>query len=110
MTCIFVASKIEETIKKLREVIVAVHSVKYPESKELDPEHISEDRKRKIIGYEKLLLETLSFGFQFRHPYEYIIKFTKWVQGKMKTIKDSVRGLTDVYTLKAFNRLWIAKD
>jgi CTD kinase subunit beta len=87
VTCIFVASKIEETIKKPREVIVAVHSVKYPESKELDPEHISEDRKRKIIGYEKLLLETLSFGFQFRHPYEYIIKFTKWIQGRYKKKK-----------------------
>lgn len=77
-------------------MIVAVHSVKYPDSKELDPEHISEDRKRKIIGFEKLLLETLSFGFQFRHPYEYIIKFTKWVQG-FQTNLDSKRLAKKAY-------------
>ncbi|KAI9026566.1 cyclin-like protein [Phycomyces nitens] len=80
VTCVFVASKIEETIKKLKDVFVAVHSVKYPGSKELDPENVSEERRRKIIGYEKLLLETLCFDFQFRHPYEYVIKFVKWVQ------------------------------
>ncbi|KAI7864233.1 cyclin-like protein [Spinellus fusiger] len=80
VACIFVASKIEETIKKLKDVFVAVHSVKYPGSKELDPENVSEERRRKIIGYEKLLLETLCFDFQFRHPYEYVIKFVKWIQ------------------------------
>lgn len=41
MTCIFVASKIEETIKKLKDIFVAVHSVKYPDSKELDPENVN---------------------------------------------------------------------
>ncbi|ORY96909.1 cyclin-like protein [Syncephalastrum racemosum] len=80
ITCMLVASKIEETIKKLKDIIVAVHSVRYPDSKELDPENISEDRRRKIIGYEKLLLETLCFDFQLQHPYEYIIKFVKWIQ------------------------------
>lgn len=42
---------------------------------------ISEDRRRKIIGYEKLLLETLCFDFQLQHPYDYIVKFVKWIQG-----------------------------
>ncbi|KAG0166582.1 hypothetical protein DFQ28_010776 [Apophysomyces sp. BC1034] len=80
ITCIFVASKIEETIKKLKDIFVAVHSVKYPDSKELDPENVSEERRRKIIGYEKLLLEILCFDFQLRHPYEYVVKFVKWIQ------------------------------
>ncbi|KAI8373086.1 cyclin-like protein [Radiomyces spectabilis] len=80
VTCLFVASKIEETIKKLKDIFVAVHSVKYPDSKELDPENVSEERRRRIIGYEKLLLETLCFDFQFRHPYEYVAKFVKWIQ------------------------------
>ncbi|KAL0141234.1 cyclin [Mucor lusitanicus] len=80
VTCLFVASKIEETLKKLKDIIVAVHSVKYPDKKELDPEQISDERRRRIINYEKLLLETLSFDFQLRHPYEYVIKFIKWIQ------------------------------
>ncbi|KAI8982032.1 cyclin-like protein [Mycotypha africana] len=80
VTCIFVASKIEENIKKLKDIIVAVHSVKHPDWKELDPEQVSDDRRRKILTYEKLLLETLSFDFQLRHAYEYVIKFTKWLK------------------------------
>ncbi|KAI8149695.1 cyclin-like protein [Fennellomyces sp. T-0311] len=80
VTCIFVASKIEETIKKLKDIYVAVHSVRYPDSKELDPEQVSEERRRRVIGYEKLLLETLCFDFQQRHPYEYVVKFVKWIQ------------------------------
>ncbi|KAG1146631.1 hypothetical protein G6F37_011932 [Rhizopus arrhizus] len=88
IACLFVASKIEETIKKLKDIFVAVHSVKYPDSKELDPEQISEDRKRKILGYEKLVLETICFNFQLRHPYEYIIKFTKWIKDIQPSLDD----------------------
>ncbi|KAL1935263.1 hypothetical protein VTP01DRAFT_4403 [Rhizomucor pusillus] len=80
VTCLYVASKIEETHKKLKDIFVAVYSVRYPDSKELDPEHVSEERRRRIVGYEKLLLETLCFDFQHQHPYEYIVKFAKWIQ------------------------------
>lgn len=93
MTCIFVASKIEETTKKLKDILVAVHSVKYPDSKELEPEQVSEDRRRKIIGYEKMLLETLCFDFQLRHPFEYVIKFIKWIQGLSLFFKCIVKNL-----------------
>lgn len=45
VTCLFVASKIEETLKKLKDIIVAVHSVKYPDKKELDPEQVRTERE-----------------------------------------------------------------
>ncbi|KAI9475529.1 MAG: cyclin-like protein [Benjaminiella poitrasii] len=97
-TCLFVASKIEETHKKLKDIMVVVHSVRYPDSKELDPEHISEERRRKIIGYEKLLLEVLCFDFQLRHPYEYVIKFIKWIQA-FQTLVDGRRLARKAYDL-----------
>ncbi|KAI8582453.1 hypothetical protein K450DRAFT_227251 [Umbelopsis ramanniana AG] len=79
ITAIFVASKIEETIKKLRDIFVVIHSVRHPDSKELDPEQVSEDRRKRIIGYEKVMLETLCFDFQIRHPYEIMVKFVKYI-------------------------------
>ncbi|KAI8646307.1 cyclin-like protein [Parasitella parasitica] len=98
VTCIFVASKIEETLKKLKDIIVAVHSVKYPDKKELDPEQISDERRRKIINYEKLLLETLCFDFQLRHPYEYVVKFIKWIQAFQPAL-DSKKLAKKAYSL-----------
>lgn len=80
------ASKIEETIKKLRDIFVVIHSVKHPDSKELDPEQVSEDRRRKIMGYEKLMLETLCFDFQIRHPYEIMVKFVKYINGGLNDL------------------------
>ncbi|CDH56873.1 cyclin-like protein [Lichtheimia corymbifera JMRC:FSU:9682] len=80
ITCIYVACKIEETVKTLKDIFVAAHSVRHPGNKELDPEQISEERRRRIILYEKLLLETLCFDFQQRHPYEYVVKFVKYIQ------------------------------
>ena len=29
-----------------------------------------------------MLLETVCFDFHQRHPFEYIVKFMKWIQGK----------------------------
>ncbi|GAA5797603.1 hypothetical protein HPULCUR_002993 [Helicostylum pulchrum] len=98
VTCIFVASKIEETAKKLKDILIAVHSVKYPDSKELEPEQINEERRRKILGYEKMLLETICFDFQLRHPFEYVIKFIKWIQAFQESL-DSKRLARKAYQL-----------
>ncbi|KAI9307456.1 cyclin-like protein [Cunninghamella echinulata] len=80
ITCLFVGSKIEETIKKLRDIYIVAHSVRNPKQQELDPENISDDRLSKIIEYEKLLLEILCYNFQIKHPYEYIVKFSRKIQ------------------------------
>ncbi|SAM09870.1 hypothetical protein [Absidia glauca] len=80
ITCLFIGSKIEETIKKLKEICVVAHSVRYPKSQELEPDKIPEERISRINEYEKLILETLCFNFQIIHPYETIVKFTKWIQ------------------------------
>ncbi|KAI8089340.1 cyclin-like protein [Halteromyces radiatus] len=80
ITCLFVGSKIEETIKRLKDIYIVAHSVRHPKSQELEPDEIPEDRIRRINEYEKLLLETLCFNFQIKHPYEYIVKFARHIQ------------------------------
>ncbi|RUP46867.1 cyclin-like protein [Jimgerdemannia flammicorona] len=91
IACLFVACKVEETIKKLKDIIVVAHSVRHPDGKELDPEQISEDRRRRIMGYERLVLETLCFDFQVQHPYEFVVKFVRLIKGACE-VEGSDRG------------------
>jgi CTD kinase subunit beta len=72
-TCLFVASKNEDTIKKLRDIIavsVQVRNVFF------SPEQLESYRKR-ILGLEFKLLETISFDFRAYHVEEYLVKFSK---------------------------------
>lgn len=98
------ACKIEETFKNLRDILVAAHSVRHPQSAELDPEHVSEERKRKIMGYEKLVMESICFDYQQPHPYSYVVKFVKWIEA-MQTppLVDGKRLAQEAYKL-AVNR------
>lgn len=70
----------------------------------MDPEHVSEERKRKIMGYEKLVMESICFDYQQPHPYSYVVKFVKWIEA-MQTppLVDGKRLAQEAYKL-AVNR------
>lgn len=42
------ACKLQETVKKVKDIFVAVHSVRYPDSKELDPEQARRNPALKV--------------------------------------------------------------
>ncbi|OZJ03999.1 hypothetical protein BZG36_03630 [Bifiguratus adelaidae] len=101
-TCIatlFVASKIEDTSKKLKDIIVAGHAIRHPDAKELDPEQISEERRKRLIGIERLLLEMICFDFQTHHPYPFIPKFVKALGGSKELAFDAYLIAKDAYRL-----------
>mmetsp|Transcript_5365 Transcript_5365/g.7100 ORF Transcript_5365/g.7100 Transcript_5365/m.7100 type:complete len:264 (-) Transcript_5365:258-1049(-) len=80
MTCVFLASKVEEDIRKLKEVIVAGHKVKT--GKELDDK--SDMYKRlvdKVLVCERILLHTLSFDVSVEHPHNDSLRYVKEVGG-----------------------------
>ncbi|KAK9461623.1 cyclin-like protein [Lipomyces oligophaga] len=78
LACLFVASKMEDTLKKLRDILLAAHRVRHPNGPEigLDSSAIEEQRRR-IIPLERQVLETMSFDFRVSHPQKYIIKFCR---------------------------------
>jgi len=80
MTCVFLASKVEEDIRKLKEVILAGHKVKTGE----DLDEKNDLYKRlvdKILICERILLHTLSFDVSVEHPHNDSLRYVKEIGG-----------------------------
>ncbi|KAK9355743.1 cyclin-like protein [Lipomyces doorenjongii] len=78
LACLFVASKTEDTLKKLKEILLASYYIKHPSGPDISMDSpIIEDQRRRLISLERHVLETMSFDFRVRHPQPYIIKFAK---------------------------------
>ncbi|KAJ3122488.1 RNA polymerase II C-terminal domain kinase beta subunit [Nowakowskiella sp. JEL0407] len=75
---LFLAGKIDETIKKIKEVMtyaqLILHGMYHTFNSDSQE---GEDYKKKILSAELLLLETTGFYFQFIHPHPFLIKFAK---------------------------------
>lgn len=79
-TCLFLAGKVEETPKKLKEVIEAAHHVR-KESKPLTETEMEKERE-KILQHEFILLQTIAFDLTIDHPYKYLLTYVKSIEGK----------------------------
>ena len=72
VACLLVSSKLEDTLKKLRDIQIAAFQVRAAHEglqqgalAEPDPAALEADRA-KLIGVERLILETISFNFNLR--------------------------------------------
>ncbi|KIW93504.1 uncharacterized protein Z519_06109 [Cladophialophora bantiana CBS 173.52] len=75
---LFTACKVEDTLKKSRDILCAAHNVKIPRTEHLSPDdQVFEHHSRTIIGLERLILEAAGFDFRNRHPQDLLIKFAK---------------------------------
>ncbi|KAF2089647.1 cyclin-like protein, partial [Saccharata proteae CBS 121410] len=78
LSALFTACKIEDTLKKSREIICASINLKLPPSEQLtvdDPQF--EAPSKVIIGLERLMLEGAGFDFRNRHPQKLVIKLAR---------------------------------
>ncbi|KAG0285246.1 RNA polymerase II C-terminal domain kinase beta subunit [Linnemannia gamsii] len=81
MACLFVSSKVEDTIKKLKDIMIATYIFRHPNVIDWDTESKEgEEQRKRVLLYEKMVLESICFDFRIIHPYNYIIKFVKIMQ------------------------------
>jgi len=81
--CLYVSTKVNDTLKKPRDIIVASYQVRFPEEAEkarakggemeINPKTLDIDKLR-LVAVERLVLETMSFNFKVNTPHSYVIK------------------------------------
>jgi len=88
IACLFLAGKVEETPKKLKDVIQISHKLshqfftpkeKYNTLKLDSPQY--EDLQKRIVIYERIILQALSFDLNVEHPYKYLLEYIKKMNG-----------------------------
>ena len=112
-TCLFVACKIMDTPKPMRNILVTLRNIRTTQLVDIDapvryicineevsstcyfffylflkqtltPEKVIEEQKRRVVGLERSVLETISFDFVIRQPQIFLIKIAKALGGKFK--------------------------
>ncbi|KAL8959877.1 MAG: hypothetical protein Q9193_003334 [Seirophora villosa] len=84
---LFTACKIEDTLKKSRDILCAAHNLKLNASEQLTPDDpIFENHAKVIIGVERLMLEASGFDFRNRYPQRLLLKIAKIYGGGKETV------------------------
>lgn len=73
IACLMIASKIEDTPKKARELLQTSYYIKGVTTSSTQLEEV----RKQVLSLERQILETIGFDFRIRHPQPYIIKFAK---------------------------------
>ncbi|KAL9011829.1 MAG: hypothetical protein Q9173_003361 [Seirophora scorigena] len=96
---LFTACKIEDTLKKSRDILCAAHNLKLNASEQLTPDDpIFENHAKVIIGVERLMLEASGFDFRNRYPQRLLLKIAKiYGRGKDTVPKTAYNMSLDLY-------------
>lgn len=83
LATLYVSSKLNDTLKKPRDIILASYGIRFPQLvrkgstavdiSNVDPNVLEHERKR-VLGIERLILETICFNFAVQVPFELVIK------------------------------------
>jgi len=81
-TCLFLAGKVEETPKKLKDVVVEAYKAQYQKQTGPDPESKEFwELKEQILVCERILLQTLDFDLTVEHAYRPLLAYVKSIKG-----------------------------
>ncbi|CAK7566508.1 MAG: RNA polymerase II C-terminal domain kinase beta subunit [Sporothrix epigloea] len=79
LSALFVACKVEDTIKKSRDLLCAAHNIKNPDKPTTPDDKIFDRQSAVIIGLDRLILQTIGFDFRARHPQKLLVKLIRAV-------------------------------
>ncbi|KAH8585905.1 cyclin-like protein [Bisporella sp. PMI_857] len=90
------ACKIEDTLKKSRDILCAVHNFKSTDQLSPDDSRFDAPSNR-ILGLERMMLESSKFDFRNRSPYKHIVKIAKYAGLDREVAKLAMSILNDSY-------------
>ncbi|KAL8640984.1 MAG: hypothetical protein Q9228_002157 [Teloschistes exilis] len=96
---LFTACKIEDTLKKSRDILCAAHNLKLAASEQVTPDDpMFENHAKIIIGVERLMLEASGFDFRNRYPQRLLLKIAKVYRVDRATIGKAAYNMSlDLY-------------
>lgn len=98
ISCLFLASKIEDTLQKSRELLAALHAIKNPQGELIPPDSpLFEAASTRVLGLERMLLESACFDFRTRDPGPIVLKFGRVLGAGKGTVKLAVEILFDIH-------------
>ncbi|TGZ85633.1 cyclin-like protein [Ascodesmis nigricans] len=78
---LFSACKIEDTLKKSREILAVSYNIRHPQSNPINHDNLLlDDSHKRVLGMERMILETASFDFRSRHAQPFLIKLCRKFQ------------------------------
>ncbi|MCJ1319100.1 RNA polymerase II C-terminal domain kinase beta subunit [Xylographa vitiligo] len=96
---LFTACKIEDTLKKSREILCAAYNQKVTSA-----EHVSQDDpmfdnpSKAIVGLERLMLEASGFDYRSRYPQKLLLKLSKYYHLDRDTVGKTAYNMSlDLY-------------
>lgn len=79
--CVSLSMKAEETVKKLRDIVIAAHFVVLKqESFDPDPKTLNEYRDF-VMNIERMVLEDMYFDLNIHHPFRFALAYIKLLEG-----------------------------
>lgn len=99
--CLFLAGKVEETPKALRDVVKTALFIKYQDdpkryNKLINDRIFMEQQRDVILCAERSLLHTLGFHFHAEHPYKHLLRIVKQMSEEKVIPEKNARDLAQV--------------
>jgi CTD kinase subunit beta len=92
LSVLYVASKLHDTLKKPRDIILASYAIRYPnlvkkgvvDPSAVDPNMLEGERKR-VLSIERLVLETICFKFGVDVGLDLVVKLGRALEGEQSS-------------------------